>query len=107
VIKPARVGGPGVLREIAARAAGAGVAIVVSTFFETGVGIDAAVRAAAALPTVGEPRAHGLATAGMLEHDLLQVRATISGGRLFLPPVLAVDEAALKRFTVEKVGSGR
>jgi o-succinylbenzoate synthase len=107
VIKPARVGGPGVVREIAARAAAAGVPVVVSTFFETGIGTDAAVRAAAELPVVGGARAHGLATAGMLEHDLLQVSASVAGGRIFLPPELAVDDGALERYTVERIGSGR
>jgi o-succinylbenzoate synthase len=107
VIKPARVGGPGVLREIAARAAAAGVQVVVSTFFETGIGTDAAVRAATELPVAGGARAHGLATAGMLEHDLLRVSPSVACGRIVLPPELAVDEAALDRYTVEKIGSGR
>ena len=107
VIKPARVGGPGVLREIAARAAAAGVPVVVSTFFETGIGADAAVRAAAELPVVGRARAHGLATAGMLEHDLLHVSASVAEGRIFLPPEPTVDETALERYTVEKIGRGR
>ena len=107
VIKPARVGGPGVVREIAALAAAVGVPVIVSTFFETGIGTDAAVRAAAELPVVGELRAHGLATAGMLEHDLLRVSASVVGGRIVLPRELIVDEAALERYTIEKIGPGR
>jgi L-Ala-D/L-Glu epimerase len=107
VVKPARVGGPGVVREIAVRAAAAGVPVVVSTFFETGIGTDAAVRAAADLPVVGEARSHGLATAGLLEHDLLQVSASVRGGRIFLPSTLSVDQGALERYTVEKIGSNR
>lgn len=107
VIKPARVGGPGVVREIAARAASAGVPVVVSTFFETGIGTAAAVWAAAELPVVGRPRAHGLATAGMLDHDLLRVSASVTGGRIVLPARLTVDEAALERYTVDKIGPGR
>jgi o-succinylbenzoate synthase len=105
VIKPARVGGPGAVRAIAARAAAAGVPIVVSTFFETGIGTDAAIRAAATLPLVGRERAHGLATAGILVHDLLEVPVTVVDGRIAVPKRLAVDEDALRRFTVETVGS--
>lgn len=104
VIKPARVGGPAAARAIAARAADAGVAVVVSTFFETGVGIAAAVRLAASLPRVGEERAHGLATAGLLENDLLATPMAVAGGRISLPPVLALDDAALNRYAVERIG---
>ena len=76
VVKPARVGGPEVGAEIAALAAARGVPVVVSTLFETGVGIAAALAMAAALPVVGgaalgDALDHGLATAGLLEHDLL------------------------------------
>jgi o-succinylbenzoate synthase len=105
VVKPARVGGPGVVREIAARAAAAAVPVVISSFFETGIGMDAAVRAAAALPEVGPERAHGLATTGMLVHDLLETPAVVTGGRIVLPDHLAIDEAALRRFTIEQIGS--
>lgn len=104
VIKPARVGGPAVARAIAARAADAGVAVVVSTFFETGVGIAAAVRLAASLPRVGEERAHGLATAGLLEHDLLATPMAVAGGRIAPPLVLALDEGALERYAIERIG---
>jgi o-succinylbenzoate synthase len=104
VIKPARVGGPAVARAIAALAADAGVPVIVSTFFETGVGIAAAVRLAASLPRVGEERAHGLATAGLLENDLLATPMAVSGGRISLPPVLALDDAALNRCAVERIG---
>jgi o-succinylbenzoate synthase len=104
VVKPARVGGPAVVREIAARAAAAGVPLVLSTFFETGVGTDAAVRAAAGLPRVGPERAHGLGTAGLLVHDLLQVPTPVVGGRIALREIALVDEAALKRYTVEQMG---
>lgn len=103
VIKAARVGGPRAVRAIAARAAAAGVPVVVSTFFETGIGLYAALRAAAALPIVGLERAHGLATADMLVHDLLATPLRTSNGRMYLPDRLVVDEDALRRFTVEHV----
>ena len=105
VVKPARVGGPRAVRAIAALAALDGVPVVLSTFFETGVGTDAAVRAAAGLPVVGPERAHGLATAAMLEHDLLRSPAAIIGGRITVPGRLAVDEEALRRYTVQIVAA--
>ena len=52
VVKPARVGGLVVGAEIAALAAERGVPVVVSTLFETGVGIAAALAMAARLPEV-------------------------------------------------------
>jgi L-Ala-D/L-Glu epimerase len=107
VVKPARVGGPRAVRAIAALAATVGVPVVLSTFFETGIGTDAAIRAAAALPKLVPERAHGLATAGMLEHDLLQTPAAVVAGRIAIPERLVVDEEALLRFTLETVTAKR
>jgi L-Ala-D/L-Glu epimerase len=107
VLKPARVGGPEAVRRIAAEAAAVGVPVVLSTFFETGVGTSAAVRAAADLPSVGPERAHGLATAGLLVHDLLETSAVVSAGRIELPEHIAIDEGALRRYTVERVAWNR
>ncbi len=104
VVKPARVGGPGAVRAIAARAAAAGVPLVVSTFFETGIGTDAAIRAAAALPEIGPERAHGLATAGILVHDLLERPMAVTAGRVAVSELLRVDDDALRQFTVETIG---
>jgi L-alanine-DL-glutamate epimerase-like enolase superfamily enzyme len=104
VVKPARVGGPVVVRAIAAHAAEAGVPVVLSTFFETGIGLVAAVRAAAELPRIGEERAHGLATTGLLEHDLLMKPMAVEAGRIALPSAPELDAAALDRFAVERVG---
>jgi L-Ala-D/L-Glu epimerase len=103
VVKPSRVGGPKVVRTIAAGAAAAGVPVVVSSFFETGIGLYGSLRAAAALPIVGRERAHGLATADLLVHDLLATPLRTSSGRMHLPDRLVVDEDALKRFTVEHI----
>jgi L-alanine-DL-glutamate epimerase-like enolase superfamily enzyme len=119
VVKPARVGGPVAVAEIAARAAERGVPVVVSTLFETGVGIAAALAAAGALPRVGagrfpDPLAHGLATSGLLEHDLLvdpllvvQGRMTAPGGPLTGGLGVAVDDRAVARFTTEAVEATR
>ena len=107
VVKPARVGGPAIVQAIAAGAAAAGVPVVLSTFFETGIGTGAALRAAAEIPLVGPERAHGLATAGLLAHDLLKVPAAVVDGRIAVPVGVAVDEGVLERYTVERAGPAR
>jgi L-alanine-DL-glutamate epimerase-like enolase superfamily enzyme len=115
VAKPARVGGPQAVAEIAALAADRGVPVVVSTLFETGVGIAAALAQAARLPRVtGDGRLaapdHGLATAGLLEHDLLADGLPVVDGRMCLPAPdgrtvgglgIALDEQAVRRYVVE------
>ena len=117
VVKPARVGGPVAVAEIAAAAAAGGVPVVVSTLFETGIGIAAARAAAAALPEVagrgGAVRLpHGLATAGLLEHDLLREPLVVDAGHMAAPGGegsgglgVAADDRALRRFAVEVVGA--
>jgi O-succinylbenzoate synthase len=119
VVKPARVGGPVAVAEIAARAAERGVPVVVSTLFETGVGIAAALAAAGALPRVGagrfpDPLAHGLATSGLLEHDLLVDPLLVVDGRMSAPGGrgtgglgVAVDDRAVARFTTEAIEAAR
>jgi L-alanine-DL-glutamate epimerase-like enolase superfamily enzyme len=112
VIKPARVGGPVAAWEIAALAAAAGVPVVVSTLFETGVGIAAALAVAAGLPAVGGgatvPPAHGLATAELLEAHLLIRAPRVVHGRMIVPEGpglgIALDEEALRRYAVEWQG---
>ena len=117
VIKPARVGGPSVVAEIATLAAARGVPVVLSTLFETGVGIAAALALAASLPEVGGPGwtiapDHGLATAGLLEHDLLTESLVVLEGRMRVPATpgsgglgITLDDGALERFRVEQIGS--
>ena len=90
VVKPARVGGPGAVAEIAALAAAHGVPVVISTLFETGIGIAAALAMAATLPGSTSarwpaPLDHGLATAGLLEHDLLAGSLLVEEGRMRAP----------------------
>ena len=114
VVKPARVGGPVVGAEIAALAAERDVPVVVSTLFETGVGIAAALAFAARLPSVaagpGVPPDHGLATAGLLEHDLLRDELVVEDGRMWLPDAVApgglgieVDDDAVGRYRLDAV----
>ena len=117
VVKPARVGGPAAVAEIAELAAGRGVPVVISTLFETGVGIAAALVMAAGLPDVEPsrwdgPLDHGLATAGLLDHDLLLESLIVADGRMHVPGGspggglgIALDVRALDRFRAEAVGS--
>jgi o-succinylbenzoate synthase len=116
VVKLARVGGPSAAREIAELAAVHGVQVVLSTLFETGVGIAAAMAVAAGLPAVGpdDPPDHGLATAGLLEHDLLARSLLVEDGRISAPGGdgsgrlgIRLDPHAVERFRVESARSSR
>jgi o-succinylbenzoate synthase len=107
VVKPARVGGPVAVAEIAAAARAAGVPVVLSTLFETGIGIAAARACAGDVPG---GLAHGLATAGLLEHDLLEAPLAVDEGMMAAPggPAtgglgIRLDDRALRRFAVEVV----
>ncbi len=111
VVKPARVGGPAVVAEITALAAECGVPVVISSLFETGVGLATALACAAALPDVpGWPAAerdHGLATADLLRDDLLARPLAVVYGRMHAPGGpwsggfgVTVDERAVARYRV-------
>lgn len=116
VVKPARVGGLAAAAEIAAMASAHGVGIVVSTLFETGIGIATGLAVAAGLATTAGPDGldqdddHGLATAGLLEHDLLVDHLPIDGGRMRVPDRpgrgglgITLDGRALERYRVESI----
>lgn len=115
VVKPVRVGGLVAAAEIADLAAERGVPVVISTLFETGVGIAAGIAIAAALPDVRDGGRlahapdHGLATAGLLEHDLLAEGLVLHGGFLWAPHGedtgrlgIRVDERALARYAADR-----
>ena len=110
IVKPARVGGLGATRRIVDAASNAGVTVVLGTYFETGVGIAAAIRVAAAIragPSArgragGPEPAHGLATAGLLVHDLLAVPLPIEKGHMAVPGVVSLDESLVDRYAVER-----
>ena len=89
VVKPSRVGGPVAIAEIARLAAERGVPVVISSLFETGVGLALGLACAAALPDVpGWPAAardHGLATADLLRDDMLESPLVVKGGRMRAP----------------------
>ncbi len=101
VVKPARVGGLRQAGAIVELATVAGVPVTVSTLFETGVGLAGALHLAAIAPG---PQAHGLATADLLESDLLLASLTLAGGRMALPtgPGLGIelDTDAIERYRV-------
>lgn len=101
VVKPGRVGGPLVALAIAREALAAGVGVTISTFLDTGVGLTAALRVAAALGG----GVHGLATAEVLVSDLLATPLAVRDGCV---PAhgsgTPLDAAALERHAVERVG---
>ena len=124
VVKLARVGGLAAAAEIAEAAAERGVPVVMSTLFETGIGIAAALHAAAILPDVrlrgaSTPPDHGLATASLLEHDLLERSLVVDRGRMRTAGGgvggrgggelgglgIMLERQALDRFRAEAVGS--
>jgi len=99
VVKPARVGGLRQAGAIVELAGAAAVPVTVSTLFETGVGIAGALHLAATVPGV---HAHGLATADLLETDLLATPLRVDDGRVAVPsgPGLGVslDGGAIERY---------
>lgn len=101
VLKPARVGGLRQASSIAEMAGAAGIPVTISTLFEAGVGIAGALHLAATIPGT---RGHGLATARLLESDLLRRPLPIEDGRMAVPsgPGLGVelDADALDRYRV-------
>lgn len=117
VVKPGRVGGVNAARQVAEMAAARGVGVVISTLFETGVGIAAALAVAAGLGSgaAAAGRDHGLATADVLEHDLLRQALSVRDGRMRLPPAgaagtngagglgVALDEGAVARYRVTSI----
>ena len=105
VVKPARVGGVIEALAIARDAEAAGIEVTVSTLLETGVGLTAALRVAAAL---AQDAAHGLATSAVLADDLLTTSLRVADGRLTIPGPrdggIDLDPAAMDRWTMERVG---
>lgn len=113
VVKPARVGGPGPAAAIAAMAAERGVPVVISSLFETGIGLATGIACAAALPDVpGWPAAerdHGLATADALADDLIVDPLVVEQGRIRAPGGpgsgglgVVLDAAAVERYAVDR-----
>jgi o-succinylbenzoate synthase len=102
VVKPSRVGGWRAASAISLLASDVGIPVVLSTLFETGVGISVALMLAAGEP---EGLAHGLATAHLLESDLLKRPLEIRAGRMIVPEAVELDEEALDRYAVGWIGA--
>lgn len=99
IVKPMVVGGLRPAMEIAEAAKEAGVAVVVTTTIDGGVGTAAALHLAAALPSNG--LAHGLATASLLAADVIAPPLVVEAGQMALPDGLGLgvklDRGALAR----------
>jgi o-succinylbenzoate synthase len=102
VLKPMRLGGIRPSLELAREAAERGVPCIVTTTFDAGIGVAAALHLAAALPSVeafADP-AHGLATADHLAADIVIEPPRPRGGALAVPPRpglgVRLDEDALE-----------
>ena len=103
ILKPIHLGGPSVTRYLAQYAAASGLGVIVTTTIDTGIGTAMALQLAASL--LDDGRAHGLATASLLQHDLLTWPIAIERGVMHLPsaPGLGVqlDEAGAARYLGE------
>jgi L-alanine-DL-glutamate epimerase-like enolase superfamily enzyme len=126
VVKPARIGGLAATMRVVDSVAAAGSTVVLGTYYETGVGIAAALRIAAAMRAArdsgpgtrriggrtaaggraveeaGYEPAHGLATAGILVHDLLAMPLPIEDGAMAVPDVVPLDEDEVDRYAIER-----
>ena len=106
VLKLPVVGGIAPAREIAELAAARGCAVIVTSAFEAGVGLAAALHLAAWLP--GPLLACGLATAGLLAETLVREPLAACRGRLRLPPGpglgVTLDTTALARWQQGRKG---
>ena len=111
VVKAARVGGLVQAVKMIELAEAGSVGVVVTSSLETGVGIAASLHLAGVLPTDG--LACGLATAGMLEHDMLRSSIRVADGRMQIPDRaglgVELDMRAVARYAVGiegRVGEG-
>ncbi len=95
VLKPMRLGGLRAAIALAREAAERGVPCIVTTTFDSGIGVAAALHLAAAVPSVDAlpDAAHGLATADHLAADIVAEPPRPHGGTLDVParPGLGVD----------------
>jgi L-alanine-DL-glutamate epimerase-like enolase superfamily enzyme len=100
VVKPTVVGGLSESKRIVEAAHAFGAEAYVTTNLDAGVATVAALHLAATLPK--HARACGLATAGLLEHDLLSLDLPVEGGDMSLPEGsglgVELDETALQRY---------
>lgn len=103
ILKPSLLGGLYATQHIIKVAASDGLACVITSTIETGIGVAAALHLAAAMPQI--ELACGLATLPLLENDLIVEDLPIHQGMMALPagPGLGVqvDWVALARYHLE------
>jgi o-succinylbenzoate synthase len=104
VIKPMVVGGLTRARRIADLAREHGAGAIVTTTIDSGIGTAAALQLAATLPDTG--LAFGLATADLLDADIVEQPLVVRHGDMAVPagPGLgvALDDQALARWTPDR-----
>lgn len=83
VVKPMALGGLRPARELAVAAIEAGIGVTVTSLLETAIGVAGALHLAAGLP--GPERAHGLATAALLEETPVEGLQPPHDGWMSLP----------------------
>ena len=109
IVKPMAVGGLRAGRRIVELALEAGLAAIVTTTVDAGVGVAAALHLAATLPSPAP--ACGLATGSLLAVDLLAAPLPLERGRMHLPAGsglgVVVDEGELARFAAGEEPSPR
>ncbi|MGE0060404.1 MAG: mandelate racemase/muconate lactonizing enzyme family protein [Dehalococcoidia bacterium] len=103
VLKPIPLGGITSTLAIAEESRNAGLSDVVTTSIDTGIGTAMALHIAAA---IASSYAAGLATAHLLESDLLTTPLQITHGRMALPSRtglgVELNEAAVRQYTVRE-----
>ena len=107
VIKAGRRGGLNESLELMRLAEDRGKGLVVTSSLESGVGLAASVHLAATL--AAHPFAHGLATASLLESDLLSAASLPWRGSVMTPTGIglgvSVDGSLLERYGIDVAGS--
>ena len=107
VIKAGRLGGLKEALELMRLAEDRDKGLVVTSSLECGVGLAASVHLAATL--TAHPFAHGLATASLLESDLLSAASLPWRGSVITPAGLglgvSVDGGLLERYSIDVAGS--
>src|SRR5581483_12233565 len=101
ILKPQRVGGLQICRQVVQEASRRDIACVLTCNLEAGIGVAATLHLAAALPQLTLPC--GLATLGLLENSLLLKELAIEQGYMAVPggPGLGVElnRSALRSYT--------
>lgn len=107
VIKAGQLGGLNESLELMRLAEDKGKGLVVTSSLESGVGLAASVHLAATL--TAHPFAHGLATASLLESDLLSAASLPWRGSVMTPAGIglgvSVDGSLLERYGIDVAGS--